>query len=224
MNDTHLPAGAPSLYELQRALDRYADDEDIFNFILLPPVAPLMPPGSRLERAWTAYARAANRLRREVLRGRTRDEDLQDWEESLQDAEIPLAVEAEYQTALLDACRTRFEKHIAFAEYMVNTRIVHVWRMYARCCLLPLLDQGVATLRTHVDAYSHELTEHTILDFQQWWALRRIARFVKAHPIVPRPILGPCAVCGAAATRVFTYSWGSDILCVPCLNATEEVN
>jgi hypothetical protein len=218
MNDSRPAAGAPSLFELQSRLDKYVDDEDIFHIGLMLPAAAPRVPGDRLDRAWTAFRKAALRLKREVLRARDPDADLQDWEVRVEDAMIPMAVEAEYQSAYLAACPTRLDRHIAFAEYMVNTRLVHAWHMYMRCCLFPLIDMGVETMKTHVGYLRYEEQQYKLLEFQRWVALRKIARFIKAHPRT-------CVDCRVApATSRFHHLDGRTFrLCAECfLRADHE--
>lgn len=219
MNDSHPIAGAPSLDDLSRALDTYVDDEDIFHIGLMVPSAAPRTPGDRLDVAWTAFRRAAMRFKREILRARNPDTDLYEWEMRVEAVTIPEEVETDYLVAYLDACPTSIDRHIAFAEYKVNTRLVHTWRMYVRCCISPLIDTGVEILKTHVGYLRHEEQQHRILEFQRRVALRKIARFVVTHPRM-------CDDCRRKkATTEFLHLDGRSFrLCLGCFSHADHVD
>lgn len=179
MNDSRPAAGAPSLSELQHALDYYIDNEDIFHFGLLPPSAAPQIPGDALDRAWIAYSQAARRFKREVLRSRDLEADLQDWEWRLEERS-PHREAEEYQRIYLDACPTALDRRIAFAECMVNQRTIHAWRMYARCAAD--LENAVEVMKRHIGYLRHEEQELRIFEFRRRRALRVLRHFVKAHP------------------------------------------
>lgn len=179
MNDSRPAAGAPSLWELQHALDFYVDNEDIFHFGLLPPSAAPMVPGDALDRAWSAYRREALRFKREVLRSRDLEADLQDWEWRLEERS-PHAHEAEYQRVYLDACPTEIDRRVAFAECMVNQRTIHTWRMYARTAID--LQSAVEVMKRHIGYLREAEHDLKILEFRRARALRILRQFVKAHP------------------------------------------
>lgn len=214
MNDSHPAAGAPSLWELQHALDKYVDDEDIFHLGLLPPGAAPRIPGDPLDRAWSAYRTAAHRFKHEVLRSRNLEADLQDWEWRLEERD-PAHELTEYQQAYIEACPTEIDRRVAFAECMVNHQTVHVWRMYARCAID--LQNAVEVMKRHIGYLRYEEDQLKILEFRRWRALRVIERFVKAHPRM-------CDDCRTAhATTRFDHLDGRIFrLCAPCFGSADH--
>ena len=214
MNDSHPAAAVPSLGDLLRALDVYVDTEDIFHVGLLPPGAVARTPGDRLDRAWTAYRHAAIDFKREVLRSRDLEADLQDWELRMEERS-PHREESEYQTAYFAACRTAIDRRIAFAECMVNQRTIHTWRMYARCSID--LDSALEVMKRHIGYLRYEEQELWSLQFLRKRALRILGQFVKAR----RRICDDCRT--DPATMRFDHLDGRSFrLCGGCFDAADH--